>query len=44
VLQVNTHELPWLPGVKQRLDAASVPMPRREAEKLLAARGKNEFL
>jgi hypothetical protein len=35
VLQVNTHELPWLPGVKQRLDAASVPMPRREAEKLL---------
>jgi hypothetical protein len=35
VLQVNTHELPWLPGVKQRLDGAGVPMPRREAEKLL---------
>src|ERR1017187_9152960 len=30
VLQVNTHELPWLPGVKQRLDSAGVPMPRRE--------------
>jgi hypothetical protein len=35
VLEVNTHELPWLPGVKDRLDGSGVPMPRREAERLL---------
>ena len=38
VLGVNTHELPWLPGVKDRLNGAGVPMPRREAERLLSAR------
>ena len=43
VLQVNTHELPWLPGVKQRLDAASVPMPRREAEKLLGRQWEDSW-
>ena len=36
VLEVNTHELPWLPGVKDRLDGSGVPMPRGEAEKLLS--------
>ncbi|MCJ7722750.1 MAG: hypothetical protein MUP03_01320 [Anaerolineales bacterium] len=35
VLQVNTHELPWLSGVAQRLDGASVPMSQREVENLL---------
>jgi hypothetical protein len=35
VLGVNTHELPWLPGVKDRLDGAGVPMMQREAERLL---------
>lgn len=35
VLEVNTHELPWLPGVKDRLDGSGVPMLRREAERLL---------
>ena len=36
VLEVNTHELPWLPGVKDRLDGTGVPIPRREAERLLS--------
>jgi hypothetical protein len=35
VLQVNTHELPWLSGVARRLEGASVPMSRREVENLL---------
>lgn len=35
VLEVNTHELPWLPGVKDRLEGASVPMLHRDAERLL---------
>ena len=35
VLEVNTHELPWLPGVKDRLEGTGVPMLRREAERLL---------
>jgi hypothetical protein len=43
VLQVNTHELPWLPGVKQRLDGAGVPMPRREAEKLLGRQWEDSW-
>ena len=43
VFQVNTHELPWLPGVKQRLDGAGVPMPRREAEKLLGRRWQGSW-
>jgi len=38
VITVNTHELPWLPGVKDRLSGAGVPMPRREAERLLGHR------
>jgi hypothetical protein len=38
VLEVNTHELPWLPGVKDRLDGSGVPMPRRDAERLLGQR------
>ncbi len=37
VLEVNTHELPWLPGVKQRLENSGVPIPRRDAERLLSA-------
>jgi hypothetical protein len=37
VLEVNTHELPWLPGVKDRLEGAGVPMLRREAEKLISS-------
>jgi methylase of polypeptide subunit release factors len=36
VLQVNTHELPWLPGVAERLDGQGVPMQRRDAEKSLS--------
>jgi len=36
VLQVNTHELPWLPGVAARLKGEGVPMQRSEAEKALA--------
>ena len=35
VLQVNTHELPWLPGVQQRLKEHGVPMDRRQIENLL---------
>ena len=35
VLQVNTHELPWLPGVEQRLNGHGVPMDRRVVEGLL---------
>jgi hypothetical protein len=35
VLQVNTHELPWLSGVAQRLDGASVPMSRGDVEHYL---------
>ena len=38
VLQVNTHELPWLPGVKDRLEGTGVPMLRRDAERLLGHR------
>jgi hypothetical protein len=34
VLQVNTRELPWLPGVAYRLKDAEVPMRRRETEHL----------
>ena len=36
VLQVNTHELPWLPGVARRLKGEGVPIERRYAEKALA--------
>jgi hypothetical protein len=36
VLGFNTHELPWLPGVRDRVKGAGVPMPRRDAERLLA--------
>jgi hypothetical protein len=36
VLQVNTHELPWLPGVQQRLRGEGVPMDRRHVEFLLS--------
>jgi hypothetical protein len=35
VLQVNTHELPWLPGVQRRLKEHGVPMERRQIENLL---------
>jgi hypothetical protein len=35
VLQVNTHELPWLPGVQRRLKEHGVPMDRRQIENLL---------
>ena len=35
VLQVNTHELPWLPGVERRLKGHGVPMDRRAVENLL---------
>ncbi len=35
VLQVNTHELPWLSGAVQRLKGASTPIERREVERLL---------
>ena len=35
VLSVNTHELPWLPGVERRMKGHSVPMDRRAAEDLL---------
>jgi hypothetical protein len=35
VLQVNTHELPWLPGVEQRLKGHGVPMDRSTVEYLL---------
>ncbi len=35
VLQVNTHELPWLPGVERRLKGQGVPMDRRTVENLL---------
>jgi hypothetical protein len=35
VLQVNTHELPWLPGVEERLKEHGVPMDRRQIENLL---------
>jgi len=36
VLQVHTNELPWLPGVANRLRGEEVPMLRRDAEKRLA--------
>jgi hypothetical protein len=36
VLQVNTHELPWLPGVQRRLKEHGVPMERRQIESLLS--------
>jgi hypothetical protein len=36
VLQVNSHELPWLPGVASRLNGHGVPMERRAAENLLS--------
>jgi len=36
VLQVNTHELPWLPGVERRLKGQGVPMDRRAIENLLS--------
>lgn len=35
VLQVNTHELPWLPGVAKRLKGEGAPMPSRNAEHAL---------
>jgi hypothetical protein len=35
VLQVNTHELPWLPGVEHRLKGHGVPLDRRAVESLL---------
>jgi hypothetical protein len=35
VLQVNTHELPWLPGVQERLKGHGVPLDRRAVENLL---------
>jgi len=35
VLQVNTHELPWLPGVQDRLKGHGVPLDRRAVENLL---------
>jgi hypothetical protein len=35
VLQVNTHELPWLPGVQERLRGHGVPLDRRAVEGLL---------
>ena len=38
VFGVSTHELPWLPGVKDRLSGTGVPMPRREAERLIGHR------
>ena len=36
VLQVNSHELPWLPGVQTRLQGEGVPMDRRHVEYLLS--------
>src|SRR5271165_2094468 len=36
VLQVNTSELPWLPGVQKRLKGQGVPMERRHVESLLS--------
>ena len=36
VLQVNTHELPWLPGVQQRLKGHGVPTDRSQVEYLLS--------
>jgi hypothetical protein len=36
VYAVESHELPWLPGVKDRLEGSGVPMPRRDAERLLS--------
>ena len=38
VLEVNTHELPWLPGVKDRLGKTTVPILRSEAERFLGHR------
>jgi len=38
VLVVNSHELPWLPGVAERLRGESVPMLRRDADRLLGNR------
>ena len=35
VLQVNTHELPWLPGVEERVRGHGVPLDRRAVENLL---------
>jgi hypothetical protein len=35
VLQVNTHELPWLPGAQERLKGHGVPLDRRAVESLL---------
>ncbi len=32
VLQANTHELPWLPGVAHRVKGQEVPWGRREVE------------
>lgn len=36
VLQVNSHELPWLPGVAKRVKGGGVPMQPWIAERLLA--------
>ncbi len=38
VLEVNTHELPWLPGVAERVRGEGVPMQRPHAEWLLGRR------
>lgn len=35
VLEANTHELPWLPGVAGRVRGQEVPWERREVERLL---------
>jgi hypothetical protein len=36
VTEVNTHELPWLPGVRERLKGEGAPMPRKDAERRLS--------
>lgn len=38
VLEVNTHELPWLPGIAERVRGEGVPMQRPHAEWLLSRR------
>ena len=38
VLEVNTSELPWLPGVRNRIRRQLVPLLRKEAEELLGVR------
>jgi hypothetical protein len=43
VLEVRTHELPWLPGVRDRLESTGVPMPRRDAERLLGHRWEGSW-